>query len=75
VTLLHWFRSSLWEIHPVYALDICIDPDNNCKVDSEENWISFAEEMGVVPSETRLWLPDEISNEFGSRAGLRSQSP
>ncbi len=68
-------RSSLWEVHPVYALDICIDPGNNCKVDSDENWISFAEEMGVVPSETRLRLPDEISSEFGVDASRRPQSP
>jgi hypothetical protein len=47
-------RSSLWEIHPVYGLDICTDPGNNCKVDSDENWVSFAEQMGEVPSETRL---------------------
>ena len=64
-------RSSLWEIHPVYALDICTDPSNNCKVDSDENWVSFAEKMGVRPSETRLWLPDEISTEFGVGASPR----
>ena len=63
-------RSSLWEIHPVYMLEICGDPANNCKVDSDENWIPFAEEMGA--SETRLWLPDEISSEFGVHARRRS---
>ena len=68
-------RSSLWEIHPVYLLDICMDPGNNCKVDSDENWVSFAEEMGVVPSETRLWLPDEISTEFGVGARPRQRNP
>lgn len=67
-------RSSLWEIHPVYALDICEDPNNNCKVDSDENWVSFAEDMGIVPSETRLWLPDEIETQFGSGA-KRRQAP
>jgi hypothetical protein len=60
-------RSSLWEIHPVYALDICVDPGNHCKVDIEENWVSFAEQMGEEPSETRVWLPDDISIKFGSR--------
>ena len=60
-------RSSLWEIHPVYGLDICADPGNTCKVDSEENWVSFAEQAGEVPSETRLRLPDEVSAEFGAR--------
>ncbi len=68
-------RSSLWEIHPVYGLDICMDPGNNCKVDSDENWISFAQEMGAEPSETRLWLPDEISSEFGLDRRHRRQSP
>jgi len=57
-------RSSLWEIHPVYAVDICTDKNNNCKVDSDENWISFAEEEGQNPSETRLWLPE---NQPGNR--------
>ena len=68
-------RSSLWEIHPVYALDICTDPNNKCTVDSDENWVSFAEQMGVEPSETRLSLPDEISHEFGVVARRRRQSP
>jgi hypothetical protein len=68
-------RSSLWEVHPVYAVEICTDASNNCKVDSDENWVSFAQQMGVNPSETRLWLPDEISSEFGVGAAPRSQSP
>ncbi len=67
-------RSSLWEVHPVYGVDICTDTHNNCKVDTDENWISLAEQEGEVPSETRLWLPDEISREFG--AGSRhSRTP
>ena len=60
-------RSSIWEIHPVYALDICTDPGNNCKVDSEQNWVPFAEQMGEEPSETRLWMPDDISIKPGGR--------
>ena len=59
-------RSSLWEVHPVYAVDICTDPNNNCKVDSDENWVSFAEQVGVVPSETRLLPLNDIAREFGS---------
>ncbi len=53
-------RSSLWEIHPVYAVDICMDASNNCKVDSETNWVPFAEASGEVPSETWLRPPDDI---------------
>jgi len=67
-------RSSIWELHPVYAVDICTDKNNNCKVDSDENWISLAEQEGEVPSETRLWLPDEIARDFGSSAMPRPQS-
>lgn len=48
-------RSSIWEVHPVYAVDICADAANNCKVDSDENWVSFAEQVGASSSETRLW--------------------
>jgi hypothetical protein len=60
-------RSSLWEVHPVYQLDICMDPGNNCKVDSDENWVSFANPEGDT-SETRLSLPDDIETRFGRRA-------
>ena len=59
-------RSSLWEVHPVYQLDICLDPGNNCKVDSDENWVSFADPEGDT-SETRLRLPDDIETRFGRR--------
>jgi hypothetical protein len=65
-------RSSIWEIHPVYAVDICTDRNNNCKVDSDENWISFAEQMGEVPSETLLRLPDELAGGFGRASVGRS---
>jgi hypothetical protein len=62
-------RASIWEVHPVYAVDICIDPGNNCKVDSDLNWVSLEEGVNGDSSETRLWLPeDEISREFGARA-------
>jgi hypothetical protein len=66
-------RSSLWEVHPVYAVDICTDKNNACKVDSDENWVSLAEQEGEEPSETRLWLPDEIARDFEAGAKLRSQ--
>jgi len=67
-------RSSLWEIHPVYGVDICTDKNNNCKVDSDENWISFAEQAGEVPSETLLRLPDELTNGFGAAPARRACS-
>jgi len=51
-------RSTLWEIHPVYGVEICIDPNMQCTVDSDANWqqlIDFAAEAG---NETRLHWPD-----------------
>jgi hypothetical protein len=47
-------RSSLWEIHPVYAVDICTDPNNKCTVDSDANWSSLS---GFIGTETRLLVP------------------
>ena len=69
-------RSSLWEIHPVYALDICMDSHNTCRVDHDEDWVSFAEQAGVEPSETRLLLPDEIWQAFhGPQPSASRKSP
>jgi len=68
-------RSSLWEIHPVYALDICMDANNSCRVDHDEDWVSFAEQAGVEPSETRLRLPDDLSREFGLGQRAPANSP
>src|ERR1041385_1891466 len=54
-------RSSIWEIPPVYNLEICGSANNSdCKIDSDENWISFAEAAGSERDETRLLLRDEI---------------
>jgi len=39
-------RSSLWEIHPVYGVEICGDSRNNCKVDSNDNWIALSDFVG-----------------------------
>lgn len=51
-------RSTLWEIHPVYGVEICIDPSNQCTVDSDVNWQSLADFAAAANSETRLHLPD-----------------
>jgi len=69
-------RSAIWEIHPVYAVDICIDPGNNCTADNDQNWTPLSDFVGAQPTEneTRLRLPDEISNEFSSATTRRTQS-
>jgi hypothetical protein len=60
-------RSSLWEIHPVYGVEICGDARNNCKVDSNDNWIALSDFVGPgaqdePPSgnESRLQKPREF---------------
>jgi hypothetical protein len=50
-------RSTLWEIHPVYEVDICIDPENKCTVDKDLNWEPLSEFMGAGTTETVLRKP------------------
>ena len=59
-------RSSIWEVHPVYAVDVC--KAASCDVANDTNWEPLAAgEEEEDPSETRLVLPDDISREFGRR--------
>jgi hypothetical protein len=51
-------RSTLWEIHPVYAVQICIEPNNQCAVDSDANWQSLTDFAAAANGETRLRLPE-----------------
>jgi hypothetical protein len=67
-------RSSLWEIHPVYGLDICPE-GKTCKVDSDDNWVSFTNEISPDEGETRLLVPDEISTQFGATQHRRTRLP
>jgi hypothetical protein len=58
-------------------VDICADSHNQCKVDSEENWISFAvfaQQQGENPSETLLQLPGELADGFGAGSAGRACS-
>ncbi|HVO80413.1 MAG TPA: hypothetical protein VMT28_06770 [Terriglobales bacterium] len=71
-------RSSIWELHPVYKVEICLDPNNNCKVDSEENWVDFSDRVGLEgSSETLLRLPDGVWGElpFAAVPRVKSGSP
>jgi hypothetical protein len=68
-------RRAIWEVHPTYAVDICIDTNNNCTADSDQNWVPLSDFVGTgTPSnETRLRLPDEISRDFGSARAATTQ--
>jgi hypothetical protein len=69
-------RSTIWEVHPVYAVDICAAAANDCTVDSDQDWVALSDFVGTETSsdETRLWLPDDVSSEFGFRSH-RSHTP
>lgn len=70
-------RVAIWEVHPVYAVDICVDSANNCTAGSDANWVPLSDFVGTAPpsNETRLWLPDEVMRDFAFNAtpGLGSQ--
>ena len=70
-------RVAIWEVHPVYDVEICGDSSNNCTVGSDANWIPLSDAVGggAPSNETRLWLPDQISRDFAPGATPRSQSP
>jgi len=63
-------RSAIWELHPVYGVDICADPSNNCTVDNDQNWVALSDSVGTgtPPTETRLWLPENLLKESPARA-------
>jgi hypothetical protein len=49
-------RSSIWEIHPVYNVEICVDGDT-CKVDNDAGWQSLVEFVSQGSTETELRRP------------------
>jgi hypothetical protein len=53
-------RSTIWEIHPVYAIEVCT-LGLSCSVDSDVGWQSLEEFTKQGSTETRLLLPrDEL---------------
>jgi len=42
-------RISVWEIHPVYALDVCDAP--SCAANSDDGWLPFEEYVGGLMEE------------------------
>jgi hypothetical protein len=57
-------RSSLWEIHPIYAVEVCGDASNSCKVDSDANWIALSDFAGTTAptNETLVRKPDWLGD-------------
>jgi hypothetical protein len=49
-------RISLWEIHPVYAVDVCKSTTlSNCTMSDDSNWVPFNEWLNL-PATTRAKL-------------------
>lgn len=45
-------RFASWEIHPVYAMDVCKFPTKvKCRVDHDSDWTSFQEWMDVIEAD------------------------
>ncbi len=49
-------RSAIWELHPVYNVEICVDGDT-CRVDSNAGWQSLVDFVNKGSTETRLQEP------------------
>jgi hypothetical protein len=46
-------RAASWEVHPVYAIDVCrIDDISRCKIDDESVWLPFHLGLGLRPAVT-----------------------
>lgn len=73
-------RSSLWEIHPVYRVEVCADPSGKCAVDKEKGWEALEVFLGAETTETRAAEPqgsrfDLIARLFKEpRLDLRARS-
>lgn len=51
-------RSTIWEIHPVYNVEICTDAANHCTVGDDTGWQPLVEFVSKGSTETRLRLPE-----------------
>jgi len=46
-------RISLWEIHPVYQMDVCTDKDpNHCDIANDAMWVAYDKWVAMPGSET-----------------------
>ncbi|MGE5204017.1 MAG: hypothetical protein ACM3PW_00260 [Chlamydiota bacterium] len=53
-------RFTIWEIHPVYNMEVCTAPDGKCDAGSNANWESLVDFAAQGSTETRLRLPEDI---------------
>ena len=54
-------RSTLWEIHPVYAVDICTAASNHCNVGSDMGWVPISDYVGTdTGRQPRQFIQDDL---------------
>ncbi len=53
-------RFTIWEIHPVYDVEVCVAADGKCDAGSSANWESLQEFAAQGSTETRLRVPQGI---------------
>jgi hypothetical protein len=71
-------RVAIWEVHPVYAVDICVDPGNHCTVGNDQNWVPLSDFVGPgAGSSETLLLPNGGLGElpFNAVPAAQSRSP
>ncbi len=66
-------RSAIWELHPVYNVEICIEPNNHCNVGDDVNWQSLVDFVAKESPETRLRPPTRPDVQAGTAFVLRSR--
>ena len=55
-------RVALWEIHPVYSVEVCMDRSNSCTISDDNDWIVLSDLVAGSENEneTRIF-PNEIN--------------
>jgi hypothetical protein len=62
-------RSSLWEIHPVYQVEVCAHENNDCTNDNDANWESLVDFASGNSTESRLRDQGRKSPNWTDRPG------
>ena len=63
------FRSSLWEIHPVYAFEVCTNTDaTKCKENDDSAWRPYDQWLNEPGIQTAATTEKEQCVEPGTQA-------
>jgi hypothetical protein len=59
----------LWEIHPVYQVEVCAHENNDCTNDNDANWESLVDFASGNSTESRLRDQGRKSPNWTDRPG------